>query len=104
MVQIRALGCLGTHAHLVKLRLLLFFLNLAILATAVMSFQAWIKIDEIKHQAQSGLPQVDKDRDPFDVPHPWLHDHHHMLAHGFAHANQILFSSGVMLICYYLGN
>ena len=49
-----------------------------------------------------GLTRAEKDKDPFHVPHPWLHEQSNVLAHGFAHADQILLSFGVLLMAYYL--
>ena len=49
-----------------------------------------------------GLSRAEKDKDPFHVPHPWLHEQSNVLAHGFAHADQILLSFGVLLMAYYL--
>ena len=48
------------------------------------------------------MTRAEKDKDPFHVPHPWLHDQSDVLALGFAHADQILLSFGVLLMAYYL--
>lgn len=88
---------------LLTLRLAFFLANLVVLAAAVMSFQAWIDVDAIKFEATKGLSATQKGRDPLHVPHRWTHDHYsHNLAHGFAHADQIMFASGVLLMCYYV--
>ena len=48
------------------------------------------------------MSRAEKDKDPFNLPHPWLHEHSEVLSHGFAHADQILFASGVFLMTYYV--
>lgn len=84
------------------LRAVLVLANLVLLMTGYRCFQAWANMSEIKDQANLGLSQQERDKDPFNVPHHWLHEYHHSLAHGFAHGDQIFFACGVLLISYYM--
>jgi hypothetical protein len=95
--------CHQLELRLVTVRLVFFLANMVVLAAAVMSFQAWIKMDSIKFEATKGLPSAAKALDSLHVPHDWIHDHYsHLLSHGFAHADQILFACGVVLMSYYV--
>ena len=73
-----------------------------------MSFKAWILVDNIKRDAFKlkdfgDQAQKLKSIDPFSVPNRWIHDHwSHELAHGFAHADQMLLASGVLLIAHWI--
>ena len=64
---------------------------------------AWIAIDTINQEAMEGMDAVTRNRDPFRIPHRWIHDNwSHELAHGFAHADQMLFASGILLVAHWL--
>lgn len=93
---------LDLKVNLKLLRKIFILANLVVLATGVFSFKTWATILDIKHETTKGLLPMEKAKDPFDMPHPWLHDHFHVLAHGFAHGDLVLFASGVILTGYYL--
>ena len=90
------------HVDLRGLRLFFFLLNIVVIYSAVQTFNAWIKIDGIKHATTRGLTQAQKDRDSFYLPHKFMHDNFHMIDEGFTHSDQILFGLGVILVLYYV--
>ena len=67
--------------------------NLLVLWACMTSFQGWIWVDQMKRDTTKGLSQAEKDRDPFDIPHPWVHEFSHIIAHGFADAEGTVFEN-----------
>lgn len=96
------IGCSYLLINLKWLRAVLVISNIIIGFTAYECFKAWTQMQAIKDQATLGLTQQEKDKDPFNIPHHWLHEKYHALAHGFAHGDQIFFACGTLLTTYYL--
>ena len=88
--------------NLFHLRVKLVVFNLLVLGASVMAYQGWIWVDEIKRDATKGLSQAEKDRDPFNIPHQWLHTFNHIIAHGFADADGVLFGCAASLMISYV--
>ena len=78
-IVILRFGVINFKIDLVTLRIFLCLVNLVPLLSALVSFQAWIWIEDIKLETTQGLSRAEKDQDPFHVPHQWLHEQNNVL-------------------------
>ena len=97
IIFFRVLG-VERKVDLAVLRFKLVMFNLLVLLASMTSFQGWIWVDQMFRETTKGLSQAEKDRDPFHIPHKWLHDYNHIVAHGFANTVGLLYGCAVSLI------